>query len=236
MLLLSLGVLSASLVGTILRAILIIIIVTGVWFELQNPGLGFPSVVAAVAAVLYFASLYVNGLVAYWEIAIFVVGLVLLFLEIIVTPGFGILGVLGIICVVAGLTFSMVDNSISLEWGNMSLGDFDEALIIVVLSILAGVGICVWLTSKIGKGKSSFRKMALEATQKQEEGFIGVPISELHACVGKSGEAATILRPGGKVSVGGRIYDAVAMNGYVNEGESICVVRTEAGQLYVTKA
>jgi membrane-bound serine protease (ClpP class) len=67
---------AGRLMGTALRAILIMIIVAGIWFELQSPGIGFPSIAAGVAAILYFAPLYLDGLVQYWEIILFVAGVI----------------------------------------------------------------------------------------------------------------------------------------------------------------
>ena len=49
--------LKGRLLGTAFRAILIMVIVAGIWFELQTPGLGFPSIAALAAAALYFAPL-----------------------------------------------------------------------------------------------------------------------------------------------------------------------------------
>lgn len=42
------------------QAILIMIIVGGIYFELQTPGMGFPSMAALGAAVLYFLPLYIS--------------------------------------------------------------------------------------------------------------------------------------------------------------------------------
>ncbi|WP_435529546.1 NfeD family protein, partial [Paramuribaculum intestinale] len=57
------------------QAILIMIIVGGIYFELQTPGMGFPSMAALGAAVLYFLPLYISGVVSSWIVVVFVVGL-----------------------------------------------------------------------------------------------------------------------------------------------------------------
>lgn len=69
------------LTSSVLQGILIMLIVGGIYFELQTPGIGFPLGVAITAAVLYFAPLYIDGLAANWEIIVFVIGLVLIALE-----------------------------------------------------------------------------------------------------------------------------------------------------------
>ena len=75
-------------------------------------------------------------------------------------------------------------------------------------------------------------RLALQADQATEKGYIGVP-SELQEYIGKEGLAATILRPSGKVTIGDRQFDAVALHGYIEKGAGIKVVKYENAQLYV---
>jgi len=89
---------------------LIMIIIGGIYFELRTPGVGFPSAAAILAAIIYFAPLYLEGLAQHWEIILFIVGLILIAVEIFAIPGFGVAGVSGILLVITGLTLSMVDN------------------------------------------------------------------------------------------------------------------------------
>ena len=88
------------------------IIVGGIYFELQTPGIGFALCASIVAGLLYFAPLYFDGYADAWEGAVIVVGVLLLLLEIFVVPGFGIFGIVGIICLFGGLFLSMVDNDL----------------------------------------------------------------------------------------------------------------------------
>jgi membrane-bound serine protease (ClpP class) len=85
------------LVSPYLQGILIMIIIGGIYFELQTPGIGFPIGAAIVAAILYFAPLYLEGLAENWEILVFVIGIILLLVEIFAIPGFGVFGISGII-------------------------------------------------------------------------------------------------------------------------------------------
>ena len=62
--------------------ILILVIIGGIYFELQTPGVGFPILASAFAAILYFVPYYMNGLAANWEIIVFFVGIVLLLIEV----------------------------------------------------------------------------------------------------------------------------------------------------------
>lgn len=222
---------AGRLMGTALRAILIMIIVAGIWFELQSPGIGFPSIAAGVAAILYFAPLYLDGLVQYWEIILFVAGVILIFLEIFVIPGFGIAGILGILAVVLGLSFALIDNT-GLSFDFKGLEMLDEALVLVILSMLIAFIISLWLTSRIGIGKGMFKHLALESVQEKEAGYVAVPAID-KSIIGKTGLAATDLRPSGKIRIENVLYDAVAEFGYIEKGKNIKVIRLENAQLYV---
>ena len=89
------------LMNPVAQGIFIMLIIGGIYFELQTPGIGFPLVAAVLGAVLYFAPLYLEGVAQNWELLLFVVGLLLLAVEIFVLPGFGIAGVAGIAVVSA---------------------------------------------------------------------------------------------------------------------------------------
>jgi len=222
-----------QLMGTALRAILIMLIVGGIWFELQAPGIGFPTLVAVVAAVFYFAPLYIDGLAQNWEIILFIIGMILLFMEVFVIPGFGVAGILGILFILCGLTFALIDNA-TFHFSLQGLDGVTEPLLLVSLSIIAAVLICLWLSTKIGHGNGVFRKLALTSVQNNEEGYIGVPM-ETKDMVGKTGVTDTVLRLSGKVRIGDKMYDAISEYGFIEKGENVRVTRYESGQIYVTK-
>ena len=66
------------LLNPAVSSLLMMMMIGGIWFELQSPGLGFPIAAALVGAVLYFAPLYLNGLAENWEILLFVIGVLLM--------------------------------------------------------------------------------------------------------------------------------------------------------------
>ncbi|MBC8172826.1 MAG: hypothetical protein H7X71_02875, partial [Chitinophagales bacterium] len=94
----------------IVHGLCLTFIFLGLYFELQSPGIGFPLILACIAALFYFAPLYLDGLAANWEILLFIVGLVLIVLEIFVIPGFGVAGISGIVLVFGAAILSMVRN------------------------------------------------------------------------------------------------------------------------------
>jgi membrane-bound serine protease (ClpP class) len=220
------------LINPYLQSLLIMIIIGGIYFELQTPGIGFPLVAAVTAALLYFAPLYLEGLADHWEVLVFLTGLLLIGIEIFALPGFGVAGISGIILMVLGLSLAMVDNLV-FEW------DFTAGLVAVFKSICLVVGsAALALVLSIWLGKSflsnpRLKKLMLMAEQRSAEGYVS--FADLSGMVGVTGTARTMLRPSGKVDVDGKLYDAICEIGYINPGEQVRVIRYETGQLYVIK-
>lgn len=226
--------LKGELMSNAFRAILIMLIIGGIWFELQAPGIGLPSLVSLVAAVFFFAPLYMDGLAQYWEIIVFVLGFVLLFLEVFVIPGFGIAGIAGILAMLFGLTAALIDNA-TFEFSFAGFNSVAGPLLLVSLSITAAILLSLWITTRIGLKNSLLQRVALNTVQKRSEGFVGVP-AEITTLDGKTGIADTMLRPSGKVRIDDKMYDAMSEFGYIDKGEPIRVTRSESGQVYVVKA
>ncbi len=220
------------LTSPILRGFLIMIIIAGIYFELQTPGIGFPLIASVCAAVLYFSPLYIEGLAANWEIIIFILGLVLLGLEIFVIPGFGIAGISGIILIVAGLVLSLVGN-INFDFSGVETSELTKAVLTVVGGMMGTVVLSIYLSSKIGS-KGVFGKMAMQKTLDNSEGFIGVPTEQMNL-IGQTGITVSVLRLSGKIMLNGKIYDAVSEDGFIEKDIPVKVIRYETGQIYVEK-
>lgn len=219
------------LINPAVSGILILLIIGGIYFELQTPGIGFALIVAAVAAILFFAPLYIQGLADNWEIALFVVGVILIVLEIFVIPGFGVPGILGIIFLVCGLAFSMVAN----EWLNFKVSA-PGLLMQSFLVVIASMGAAIILMVIFGKSmlqSRAFKRLVLQDEQRSNEGYTS---SRFNAqLVGQQGIAKTVLRPSGKIEIDGIWYDAVALDGYIDSGEEIYVEKHENYNLFVRK-
>ena len=221
------------LLNPLLRSIFMMMIVGGIFVEIRTPGIGLPLVTAVFGALLYFAPAYLGHHVSYWEILLFVVGLILIAVEIFVLPGFGVCGVTGIIAVVVSLAFAMVDNAELFHWdGSINLQPLIMPMGIVVLSISAAVFGSVWIVRKLYETRS-FDHIALRQSLTSEEGFTGV-VSGLKGLIGATVVVFTDMRPSGKVKTDdGRIVEAVLkFGGFASKGETLKVVSAEQGRLY----
>ena len=214
------------LLSPMLQSLLIMLIIGGIYFEMQTPGIGFPLATSVVAAVLYFAPLYIDGLAQSMEILAFLLGLILLLVEIFVIPGFGIAGISGIVLIVGGLTLSLLGNR-DFDFQQVSAADSGRAALTVLVGLGIGFALILWLSHKIGS-KGPLRRVALNAD-------LGEAISSPthQELIGKEGIAQTVLRPSGKVQIEGQIYDGISESGFVEKGEPIVVIKSENAQVYV---
>ena len=225
------------LLNPLLQSIFMMMIIGGIFVEIGTPGIGLPLLTAVIGALLYFAPGYLGHLVSYWEILLFVVGLVLIGLEIFVIPGFGVAGITGITAVVVSLAFAMVDNSELFHWdGSINLQPIIQPLGIVIISAAAAVFSSVWLVRKLYSTRS-FDHIALRQEMRADEGFTGVA-SGLETLVGEQVTVFTDMRPGGKVKTAdGRIFEAtMKFGGFAVKGETLKVTSAEQGRLYCEKA
>jgi len=210
------------------RAILIMLILGGLYMEMHTAGMGFAGAVSVVAAVLYFMPMFVGGTLAPWVVIVFLIGIVALALEIFVIPGFGVAGVMGILCILASLLGAMFHadsisginvNAIWAPMGTLAAG-----------ALLATAAV-LYLTSK--HGPKRLQKVAALTTELSDKaGFIGVDMAP-EKLIGMEGKAMTDLRPAGKVVIGDKVYDATSTGEFIHSHSTVKIVRYEAAQIYV---
>jgi membrane-bound serine protease (ClpP class) len=214
-----------------ISGILILIILGGIYFELQTPGAVFPILAALIALVLYLVPYYLNGLAQYWEIIALLAGILLLIAEIFIIPGFGIAGVTGIALTVSSLVLIMLNNDF-FNFEFVPFGDIVVAAFAVLGGVTGGVLLLFFGGAKLSQ-TGAFKKIALLETQGSSEGYT-VNTFE-NSLVGKRGTAYTVLRPSGKVMIDEQVYDAFTRGDYVEKGELIEVLATEGVTLKVKR-
>ncbi len=225
----------AWLMNPVVQGIFVMMIVGGIYFELQSPGIGFALVVAILGAVLYFAPLYLEGVAQNWELILFIIGLVLLAVEIFVLPGFGIAGVAGIVAVILGLSFAAIDNDLlrHLPTGEITVGWILQPILIVIIAATAALIGGLLLSKRFLTGTTPLqRKVVLTAEMAPEQGYVSHPqvASEL---IGQTAEVAAVLRPSGRVIIDGIYYDAIAEEGqFIPRGKQVIITRFEGGVVY----
>ncbi len=190
----------------------------GLMIQLFTHGFGLPGLVALTSFLLFFYGHIVSGLAGYETILLFVVGIVLLFLELFI-PG-GIVGILGGIAIVTSLFLAgrnIVQMGISI-------------LIAIGISILASI----IMVKVLGKRMKFFKKMILTDTTNTESGYVSN--QNRTDLVGKIGTTLTALRPAGTVVIKEERIDVVSEGIFIEKNTKVKVVKAEGARIVVREA
>jgi membrane-bound serine protease (ClpP class) len=221
----------AVFMNPFISGILILVIMGGIYFELQTPGVGFPILAAITALVLYLVPYYLNGLADYWEIIALFIGVLLIIAEVFFIPGFGVAGIAGITLTVFSMVLIMLNNDF-FNFEFVPLGDIMVAAFATIGGLTGGVLLLFFGGARLTKTKA-FQRIALGDTQDVKDGY---SVNTFHAdLLTKRGTAYTILRPSGKVMIDDQIYDAFTRGDFVDKGDTIEVIGTEGVTLKVKK-
>lgn len=188
----------------------------GLIFEITSPGWGVPGTVGIISLALFFGGRYVTGLAGLEAIVLFVVGFILVLLELLIIPGFGITGILGMIGVVASII--------------LAFGDVRVALTSLSVAISVSVIALFLLWGRIRQSRF-FQRLVLSHAESPEAGY-RAPVDFSHL-IGKHGIALTPLRPAGTVVIDRERYDVVSDGGFISQNSQVEVVMTEGTRVVV---
>lgn len=211
----------------VMQSILMLMMLGGLYFELQTPGVGFPGAAALTGALLFFAPHYMMGLVESWEIVLFTIGVILLFVEIFVLPGFGVAGITGSVLVLGSLMAALV--------GNVGF-DFPEAAAFApaITTMAATLVLLVVLMFSLGRylpHSERFNRLVLAPELTSADGFTSADTSL--DLMGRTGVALTPLRPSGAATFEGERVDVITAGEFVPSGAPVRVVRVRGSRVEV---
>jgi membrane-bound serine protease (ClpP class) len=218
------------LVNPAVSGIFLLVIFAGIYFEFKAPGTLLPIAISAVAALIYFAPLYLEGLAANWEILVFILGLILLLVELFVIPGFGVAGISGIVLIVSSLTLALVRN-INFDFTFVPQGSVAFSFLLVAVSMSLPLLFIMAFGHQIF-ASAMFKQISATAEMKTEDGF-SIRDNSLVALIGQEGIAATDMRPAGKIDINGVRYDATADSGFVLRGTAVKVIQLRGTTLVI---
>ena len=197
------------------------------FIEFKTPGFGIFGILGIVMIVVFFISQYVAGLAGNESIVIFVLGVLLVLVELIFFPGMLLFAVPGILMMFGSLLWAMVD-----YWpkgtGELTVDMFAEPMI----DLIFGLGIAVFgiiLLSRVLKGSPIESALVLSGTAGGGGSSEETRIAREHNLprIGLTGTALTQMMPSGRVELGGKRYEARCAIGTIDRGAKIRVARYE---------
>jgi len=210
------------------QSILLLLMLGGLYFELQTPGMGFPSGIALLGALLFFAPSYALGLVESWEILVLLLGLGLILLEVFVFPGFGVAGISGITLVVGSLFMMLVGN---VGFHFPAFPDLSQAIMTLAISLVMLIALVMFMGKSLSQSNEG--GLVFEEVMSREDGYESQ--ARVHVAIGSTGVALTALRPSGAVQIDGVRYDGLAEGDMIERNAAVQVVRVRANEVIVTE-
>jgi membrane-bound serine protease (ClpP class) len=217
------------LANPVISSMLMLMMLGGLYFELQSPGVGFPGIVSGIGAMLFFAPLYIMGLAQSWEIILFFIGVLLILVEVFVVPGFGVTGILGLTLVIFSMAASLIGN-VGLSFP--PLHQISQAIWTMAITLMLGIGLVASMVRYLPENKM-FNKLVLLDQTDRGHGYISSDSKD--DLLGLEGVALTPLRPSGTVLIEDRRVDVVSVGDFIEKGAHVKVVDTSGSRVMVNR-
>jgi membrane-bound serine protease (ClpP class) len=217
-----------------LTALLLIIGVLGLYFELSAPGLGLPGLIAIFCFGVFFWSHFLGGTAGWLEVLFFVIGVSCLLIEIFVLPGFGVFGITGISLVIVALIMATQDFLVPqspLQWEQLQRNSLSVLAAFLVLGLLVGVQLLVFDNIP---GLRRFQLRPAEQISASETALTATPVTQV--ALGDVGVSQSDLRPSGKAMIKEQLVDVLTEGDYVERGTTVHVVRIEGNIVTVRRS
>jgi membrane-bound serine protease (ClpP class) len=200
--------------------------VLGFIVELQTPGFGLPGILGVTSLALFFWGHWLVQLAGWEELLLVGIGFVLLVLEVFITPGFGVLGALGLMAVLGGFGLSLVGAGATWPVIMTAVGRVALSLLVATAAALA----LLRLVSRLPFG----RHLVLETEMTADTGYASAPERD-RRWLGQRGTAASPLRPAGLAHFDGERVDVVSDGEFIDAGEPIEVIRVDGNRIVVQR-
>ncbi|KRT71685.1 MAG: hypothetical protein XU13_C0040G0020 [Candidatus Rokubacteria bacterium CSP1-6] len=210
----------------LVSSLLMTIGILGIIVELRTPGFGVPGALGITSLALFFWGHWLVRLAGWEELLLVGAGVILLAVELFVTPGFGITGIVGLAALLGGLGLSLVGAGATWEVIITAIGQVAVSLLLALAVSLA----MLRFLPRLPFG----RRLVLETELTAQEGFASAPETD-RAWLGKRGTAASTLRPAGIADIEGERVDVVSDGEFIDEGEPITVVRVDGNRIVVRR-
>ncbi|MFB0552823.1 MAG: nodulation protein NfeD [Phycisphaerae bacterium] len=227
----------------VVMAVLVMLALLGVYIEFNTPGVGLPGLVAVICFTIIIGSKYLVGLANWVEVALFVLGILLLLVEFLILPGFGIAGFSGIVCIFAGLFGMLIKNPPDkLPWPQDAIAWSDFTWGVVGLSVgFVGFIVLAWLLSKYLPRIQFLSGLILAPAVPRQSSEIPLSMTTppesktVSVSLGDAGEVVSILRPTGKAKFGDAIVDVVAEAEFLNKGTKVEITEIHGNRVVVKR-
>ena len=184
------------------------------YIEFKTPGMGIFGILAAVCGLIFFFGHYIAGLSGYENLLLIGLGVGLIAAELFVFPGTFLPGLLGLGLLLFGILNTMVDRYPS-DPVLPTLPQLHFPALNFALGLFGGIA-AILVAARFLPRTALFRPFELATTSPRFQ-----PIAEEPAPHGSCGQTLTDLRPSGRASFGGHVYDVLADGDFISAGTPV---------------
>ena len=212
--------------------------ILGAYLEFKIPGVTWPGVISAICFALFFLGHYLAGLAGWEVVALFVLGFVLVLIEILFFAHSTIVfGLLGVFLIIGSLLWTMID-----RYPQQPLLPTGKMLAVPLLNMfiaLLGALIVIVLLARYLPRTSLYRRFALIDSNPPGPSLVGTPrhfATALALTPGTLGTAVTVLRPSGKARFAENVVDVVTEGEFIARETPVTVIQTDGMRVVVKSA
>jgi len=220
---------------TALAPLLLLGGIIGAYLEFKIPGASLPGIISAVCFALFFLGHYLAGLAGWEVVALFVLGIVLVLIEILFFAHSTIVfGVVGVFLMLASLLWAMID-----RYPGQTFFPTGRMLAIPLLNLFIAIAASVVVITFLARflpRTSLYRRFALMTSNPPGPSLAGMPrefATPLALMPGMQGTALTILRPSGKARFADHVVDVVTEGEFIAPQTPITVIQTDGMRVVV---
>jgi membrane-bound serine protease (ClpP class) len=212
--------------------------ILGAYLEFKIPGVTWPGVISAICFALFFLGHYLAGLAGWEVVALFILGMVLVLIEILFFAHSTIVfGVVGVFLMLASLLWTMID-----RYPGQNFFPTGKMLAMPLLNMfiaIVGSFIIIALLARYLPRTSIYRRFALMDSNPPGPSLAGVPrqfATALALTPGMQGTAVTVLRPSGKARFADHVVDVVTEGEFIAPQTPVTVTQTDGMRVVVKSA
>jgi membrane-bound serine protease (ClpP class) len=220
---------------TALAPLLLLLGILGAYLEFKIPGVTWPGIISAICFALFFLGHYLAGLAGWEVVGLFVLGIVLVLIEILFFAHTTIVfGVVGVFLMLASLLWTMID-----RYPGQNFFPTGKMLAVPLLNMfiaIVGSFIVIALLARYLPRTSIYRRFALMNSNPPGPSLAGVPrqfATTLALTPGMQGTAVTVLRPSGKARFADHVVDVVTEGEFVVPQTPVTVIQTDGMRVVV---
>jgi membrane-bound serine protease (ClpP class) len=223
---------------TALAPLLLLGGILGAYLEFKIPGATWPGIISATCFALFFLGHYLAGLAGWEVVSLFVLGMVLVLIEILFFAHSTIVfGVIGVFLILASLLWTMID-----RYPGQNFFPTGKMLAVPLLNMfiaIVGSFILIALLARYLPRTSFYRRFALMDSNPPGPSLAGAPrqfATALALTPGMQGIAITVLRPSGKARFADHVVDVVTEGEFIAPQTPVTVIQTDGMRVVVKSA